>query len=94
MGAEIAQVTALSPRQDDAGLPPGRVPAASEMLAGGCVIPGVGLQSGEGVLSGTDVLPVLPALRELLPAGLQRGSVVSAGECGLLCLALAAGASQ
>jgi hypothetical protein len=37
---------------------------------------------------------VLPALRELLPAGgLRRGSVVTSGDWGLLCLALAAGAS-
>jgi hypothetical protein len=38
-------------------------------------------------------LPVLPALRELLPrGGLARGSVVAVAEFGLLCLALAAGA--
>ena len=43
---------------------------------------------------GGGVLPVLPALRELLPAGgLPRGSVVAAGRWSLLCLALAAGAS-
>jgi len=37
---------------------------------------------------------VLPALRELLPrGGLTRGSVVAMAEFGLLCLALAAGAS-
>jgi hypothetical protein len=37
---------------------------------------------------------VLPALRELLPrGGLARGSVVAVAEFGLLCLALAAGAS-
>jgi hypothetical protein len=42
--------------------------------------------------SGT--LPVLPALRELLPrGGLAHGSVVAVAEFGLLCLALAAGAS-
>ncbi|HEY1642171.1 MAG TPA: hypothetical protein VGG35_15875 [Streptosporangiaceae bacterium] len=46
------------------------------------------------VLSGTDVLPVLPALSGLLTSGgLQRGQVVTAGGWGLLCLALAAGAS-
>ncbi len=45
-----------------------------------------------GVPAGT--WPVLPALRELLPrGGLARGSVVAAAEFGLLCLALAAGAS-
>jgi hypothetical protein len=39
-------------------------------------------------------LPVLSALRELLPhGGLTRGSVVAVAEFGLLCLALAAGAS-
>jgi hypothetical protein len=39
-------------------------------------------------------LPVLPALRELLPrGGLARGSVVTVAEFGLLILALAAGAS-
>ena len=47
--------------------------------------------SGAGTLPG---LPILPALRELLPRGvLARGSVVAAAEFGLLCLALAAGAS-
>jgi hypothetical protein len=40
------------------------------------------------------MLPVLPALRELLPrGGLTRGSVVTVAEFGLLALALAAGAS-
>ena len=40
------------------------------------------------------VLPVLPVLRELLPrGGLTRGSVLAVAEFGLLCLALAAGAS-
>jgi hypothetical protein len=40
------------------------------------------------------ILAVLPALRDLLPrGGLARGSVVAIAEFGLLCLALAAGAS-
>ncbi len=40
------------------------------------------------------VLPVVPALRDLLPCGgLVRGSVVTVPEFGLLSLALAAGAS-
>ena len=44
--------------------------------------------------AGTGTLPVLPALRELLPrGGLARGSVVTVAEFGLLALALAAGAS-
>lgn len=47
----------------------------------------------DDVLTGEGVLPVLPALRGLLPAGgLQRGSVVTSGDWGLLALALAAGA--
>ena len=37
-------------------------------------------------------LPVLPALRGLLPEGLQCGTVVAVGRWGLLCLAVAAGA--
>jgi len=48
----------------------------------------------DDAVPGDGVLPVLPALRELLPAGgLQRGSVVATGGWSLLCLALAAGAS-
>ena len=40
------------------------------------------------------MLPVLPALRGLLPrGGLTRGSVVAVAEFGLLCLALVAAAS-
>ena len=43
---------------------------------------------------GGGILPVVPALRELLPrGGLARGSVIAVAEFGLLCLALAAGAS-
>ena len=38
-------------------------------------------------------LPVLPALRELLPGGLQRGTVVAVERWSLLCPAVAAGAS-
>ena len=48
---------------------------------------------GDGPLPGSGALPVLPALRELLPGGLPRGTVAAAGRWGLLCLALAAGAS-
>jgi hypothetical protein len=47
----------------------------------------------DDVLAGEGMLPVLPALRELLPGGgLQRGSVVTSGVFGLLSLALVAGA--
>ena len=49
-------------------------------------------EASEAIGAGT--LPVLPALRELLPrGGLARGSVVTVAEFGLLILALAAGAS-
>lgn len=47
----------------------------------------------DDVLTGEGVLPLLPALQELLPGGaLQRGSVVTSGGWGLLALALTAGA--
>jgi hypothetical protein len=62
------------------------------LLAGGAVRSGRDIGAGSGVLSDTGLLPVLPALRDLLPHGaLQRGSVVAAGGWSLLCLALAAG---
>jgi hypothetical protein len=49
---------------------------------------------GTPAVSGTRMLPTLPALRDLLPrGGLARGSVLAVPEFGLLCLALAAGAS-
>jgi hypothetical protein len=48
----------------------------------------------DDAVPGHSVLPVVDALRELLPAGgLQRGSVLATGGWSLLCLALAAGAS-
>jgi hypothetical protein len=51
------------------------------------------LRHRDDVLAGEGMLPVLPALRELLPGGgLQRGSVVTSGDFGLLSLALVAGA--
>lgn len=50
--------------------------------------------SGDAGLPGQDILPVLPALQGLLRSGgLQRGHVVTTDGGGLLCLALAAGAS-
>ena len=59
-------------------------------------LPGAGGQS-DAPLPGpleAGVLPVLPALRDLMPrGGLGRGSVVTVPESGLLPLALAAGAS-
>ena len=54
---------------------------------------GHGLPEVSGAV-GVGALPVLPALRELLPrGGLARGSVVTVAGFGLLALALAAGAS-
>jgi len=54
---------------------------------------GNGASLDDGPLPGRGALPVLPALGELLPGGLPRGTVAAAGRWGLLCLALAAGAS-
>jgi len=62
----------------------------------GLSVPGLGGHGlgGHGLgASGPGALPVLPALRELLPRGLARGTVVAVAEFGLLCLALAAAAS-
>lgn len=51
--------------------------------------------AGGAAQPGEDILPVLPALRGLLATGgLPRGHVVATGAWGLLCLALAAGASR
>jgi hypothetical protein len=62
------------------------------LVAEGTVRPGRDIGAGSGVLPDAGLLPVLPALRDLLPHGaLQRGSVVSAGPWSLLYLALAAG---
>lgn len=64
------------------------------LLAGSEVRQGREFGADGGVVSDAGLLPVLPALRELLPKGaLARGSVVSAGPWSLLCLALAAGAA-
>jgi len=61
---------------------------------GSFAVPGA-LTPGRTEASGAlGTVPVLPALRELLPrGGLTRGSVVAVAEFGLLCLALAAAAS-
>src|SRR5271166_4282657 len=67
-------------------------PGPSAVL-GASGLRGVSVPELPGV-SGSGTLPVLPALRELLPrGGLARGSVLAAAEFGLLCLALVAGAS-
>ncbi len=64
----------------------------ADLLAAGAVRSGGEIGAGSGALSDAGLLPVLPALSDLLPHGaLQRGSVVSADGWSLLCLALAAG---
>jgi len=67
-----------------------RAPARRPGLSAVCAVPG----PAAGEVSGAAALPVLPALRGLLPrGGLARGSVVSVAEFGMLALALLAGAS-
>ena len=126
MGAEMAQVTALSPAPGPAdgalrglaasGLAahgaaqpgtvrPGAVrpgPTLPGPVVPGSVVPGSGLPeltalgaAARKLAPGESVLPVLPPLRGLLAAGgLPRGQVITTGAWGLLCLALAAGASH
>ena len=100
MGSVVAQVTELpadrgiSPRlapvpaHDPARLPARPAFPARPQPAGPPAVPGLP-QPAE-----SPAFPVLPALAGLLPDGLRRGTVVSAGRWGLLCLALAAGASS
>ncbi len=81
--AGITQVTRLSARENSASvLAVGNLPAGNPWAG---ILPAGNPPAG--------ALPVLPALSELLPGGLARGSVVAAGRWSLLCLALAAGAS-
>ena len=89
MGAALAQVMPLAEERRD-GLE--RRDRLVGLLADGAVRSGRDISPDSGVLSDADLLPVLPALRELLPSGaLQRGSVVAAGDWSMLCTALAAG---
>ncbi len=84
-------VTPLPVRSDDQDGAARRDGLAS-LLAEGNVRSGREVGPDNGALPDADLLPVLPALRDLLPHGaLARGSVVSAGTWSLLCLALAAG---
>jgi hypothetical protein len=74
----------------------GNAPAEIRRMSSGQPGPSAALRAPapEVALRAPAVLPVLPALRELLPrGGLARGSVVAAAEFGLLCLTLVAGAS-
>ena len=67
--------------------------ATSQVMALAARVGSYGASPGDGSPPGRGALPVLPALGELLPGGLPRGTVATAGGWGLLCLALAAGAS-
>ena len=70
-----------------------RISSARPRLSIAAELSGHGRPEASEVI-GAGTLPVLPALRELLPqGGLARGSVVTVAEFGLLALALAAGAS-
>jgi hypothetical protein len=100
MGAAVAQVLPHLAWPDDGEEPglgggpgeSGRADGLVALLADGAVRSGRDIAPGEGVLSDAGLLPVLPALRDLLPHGaLQRGSVVTASHWSMLCLALAAG---
>jgi membrane protein implicated in regulation of membrane protease activity len=95
MGAALAQVTPLVAERRDRLERRSRLErrdGLAALLADGAVRSGRDISPGSGVLSDADLLPVLPALRELLPFGaLQRGSVVAAGDWSMLCMALAAG---
>jgi hypothetical protein len=86
--AGITQVTQLPRRRNDDSVRPAGAIVVSTLA--GAASPAGAVEVG--ALDGP-TLPVLPALGELLPGGLARGSVVAAGRWSLLCLALAAGAS-
>ena len=86
--AGITQVTQLSNRKNDDGALPAGAFRVSTLTGAAPPAGAFGLSTLTGA-----ALPVLPALGELLPGGLARGSVVAAGRWSLLCLALAAGAS-
>ncbi len=94
MRTGISQVTGVTGVIDE---PPGdAAPAGTAEPIGNAVssqVANAGF-ARDAVLPGAAVLPVLPALAELLPAGgLARGSVVVVDRPGLLCLALVAAAS-
>src|SRR5580658_970106 len=90
MGGTLAEVMRMSPLSP--GTPPPDLRLSSGLSPVGAPGPGPGLDRISPTAGG--VLKVLPALRDLLPrGGLARGSVVAIAEFGLLCLALAAGAS-
>ena len=87
MGAAVARVATAQ-----AAVATVTVAPVADLLAKGTVRSGREVGAGSGALPDGDLLPVLPALRDLLPHGaLQRGSVVAASYWNLLCAALAAG---
>src|SRR5260221_10472918 len=89
--ATVAPVSAQPIRPDEQVGQAGR-DGLADLLAKDTVRSGREASAGSGALPDADLLPVLPALRDLLPHGaLQRGSVVAAGNWNLLCVALAAG---
>jgi hypothetical protein len=89
----MSQVRGQFPALLDGAAPSGGM-TLSPVLPGHSAPAGNSLLSDDAVLPGDGVLPVLPALAELLPAGgLAKGSVVTVERSGLLGLALVAGAS-
>jgi hypothetical protein len=90
--APVATALPAAPVVLTAPAGPGGSDRLAEIFAGDAVRSGEEIGAGSAVIADTDLLPVLPALRDLLPGGaLRRGSVVAAGGWSLLCLALAAG---
>lgn len=66
--------------------------AVAGLMVGGLVRAGREIGPGQGPVTGADLLPVLPALADLLPHGaFRRGSVVATDGWSLLPLALASG---
>jgi hypothetical protein len=88
---QVTQVTHLPPRHALGSAAVDRTAPGSAVLDRTVLD---GTAQGNTVLDDMAIQPVLPALRDLFPAGgLERGSVVAAGHWSLLCLALAAEAS-
>jgi hypothetical protein len=90
----VSGLTGIECLFDSAGMGAEVAQATRVTQATPAQLAGVVRRHDDDVAPGEAVLPVLPALRELLPAGgLRRGSVVATGRWSLLCLALVAGAS-
>jgi hypothetical protein len=92
MGVAVADLVWAEPARPAGPVRAGRPDGLVDLISAGTVRTGTDIGADGGVLPGADLLPVLPALRDLLPAGaLRRGSVVATADWGLLSLALAAG---